>query len=41
MQPSTILRAMLSTYSKSEKDKEEDMATLDQQVGIWFWASGL
>ncbi|XP_035519703.1 uncharacterized protein slf2 [Morone saxatilis] len=30
MQPSTILRAMLSS-SRSQKDKEEDMDTLDQQ----------
>ncbi|XP_026210940.1 SMC5-SMC6 complex localization factor protein 2 isoform X2 [Anabas testudineus] len=32
MQPSTILRAMLSNSSKSQKDKEEDMAILDQQA---------
>ncbi|XP_044069597.1 SMC5-SMC6 complex localization factor protein 2 isoform X3 [Siniperca chuatsi] len=30
MQPSTLLRGML-TSSRSQKDKEEDMATLDQQ----------
>ncbi|XP_051271155.1 uncharacterized protein slf2 isoform X2 [Dicentrarchus labrax] len=30
MQPSTILRAMLSS-SRSQKDKDEDMDTLDQQ----------
>ncbi|XP_039995625.1 SMC5-SMC6 complex localization factor protein 2 [Xiphias gladius] len=31
MQPSTLLRGMLSSSSRSQKDKEEDMATLDQQ----------
>lgn len=43
MQPSTILRAMLSNSSKSQKDKEEDMAILDQQVSIWLmvWSSSL
>ncbi|XP_068424507.1 SMC5-SMC6 complex localization factor protein 2 isoform X2 [Clinocottus analis] len=31
MQPSTLLRGMLSSSSRSQKDKEEDKATLDQQ----------
>ncbi|XP_034407421.1 SMC5-SMC6 complex localization factor protein 2 isoform X2 [Cyclopterus lumpus] len=31
MQPSTLLRGMLSSSIRSHKDKEEDMATLDQQ----------
>lgn len=31
MQPSTLLRGMLSSSSRSHKDKEEDMAILDQQ----------
>lgn len=32
MQPSTLLRGMLSSVSRSQKDNEEDMATLDQQA---------
>ncbi|XP_070772606.1 SMC5-SMC6 complex localization factor protein 2 [Enoplosus armatus] len=32
MQPSTLLRGMLSSSSRCQKDKEEDMATLDQQA---------
>ncbi|XP_034753306.1 SMC5-SMC6 complex localization factor protein 2 isoform X2 [Etheostoma cragini] len=31
MQPSTLLRGMLSSSSRSQKDKDENMATLDQQ----------
>nr|XP_020457355.1 SMC5-SMC6 complex localization factor protein 2-like isoform X2 [Monopterus albus] len=32
MQPSTLLRGLLSSSSRSQKDKEEDTATLDQQA---------
>ncbi|XP_049927555.1 SMC5-SMC6 complex localization factor protein 2 isoform X1 [Epinephelus moara] len=31
MQPSTLLRCMLSSSSRSQKEKEDDMNTLDQQ----------
>ncbi|XP_044228722.1 SMC5-SMC6 complex localization factor protein 2 isoform X4 [Thunnus albacares] len=32
MQPSTLLRGMLNSSSRSQKEKEEDMAILDQQA---------